>query len=66
MHKKFQATQKKKIAYIGDDLENDILPAIKFGMHAIWFKNNNSFISNLPIKDNIVIIDHLSELKDIF
>ncbi|MGI6476503.1 MAG: HAD family hydrolase [Defluviitoga tunisiensis] len=45
---------KEKIAYIGDDLENDILPAIKFGMHAIWFKNNNSFISNLPIKDNIV------------
>lgn len=57
---------KEKIAYIGDDLENDILPAIKFGMQAIWFKNNNSFISNLPIKDNIVVIDHLSELKDIF
>jgi len=63
---KISGYSKEKIAYIGDDLENDILPAIKFGMNAIWFKNNNQLNSYLPIKDDILIINNLLELKKIF
>jgi len=57
---------KEEIAYVGDDLENDILPAKKFGMQAIWFKNNSSFNDYLSVEDDIIVINNLSELIEIF
>lgn len=60
------ARPKEEIVYVGDDLENDILPALKFGINAIWFKNHDVINSNLIDEKDIVKINHLSELKEFF
>ncbi|HBT51103.1 MAG TPA: noncanonical pyrimidine nucleotidase, YjjG family [Petrotoga sp.] len=55
---------KDEIVYIGDDFENDILPAIKCGIGAIWFKNHEG---SLETQENDVLsISKLIELKNIF
>jgi len=53
---------KDEIVYIGDDLENDILPAIKYGMGAIWFKNHNGSYEDPDM--NVLSISKLIELKN--
>jgi putative hydrolase of the HAD superfamily len=55
---------KEEILYIGDDLENDILPALKYGMKAIWFKNHQNKTEST--ENGILSINKLVELKNIF
>lgn len=43
---------------VGDTYEMDIEPALKIGMTAIWFTQQNS----IPHKENLFIISKLSEL----
>ncbi len=55
---------KDEIVYIGDDLENDILPAIKCGIGAIWFKNHEESLGTQ--EKDVLSISKLIELKNIF
>jgi len=45
--------------YVGDDLETDILPSNKIGMHSIWLNRKREPLE-LP---NIVMINSLKELR---
>jgi putative hydrolase of the HAD superfamily len=52
---------------IGDSLENDIIPAIKFGMSAIWSKEfiSDAETTNLAKNLDFISIAHLDEIKGI-
>jgi putative hydrolase of the HAD superfamily len=55
---------KDEIVYIGDDFENDILPAIRCGIGAIWFKNHEDSLETQ--ETDVLSISKLIELKNIF
>lgn len=53
--------QASESVMIGDDLNNDILPAIEIGMHAIWLTND----IQKKMDNEFLSITHLNQLRNL-
>jgi HAD superfamily hydrolase (TIGR01549 family) len=53
------------VAYVGDRVDNDVLPTIAAGMRAVWLRRGPwGFIQELPAGTPALVVDSLDELAD--
>lgn len=53
----------RNVAYVGDRLDNDVLPAIAAGMRAVWLRRGPwGFIAEGPPPDGTLVVWSLSEM----
>jgi HAD superfamily hydrolase (TIGR01549 family) len=53
------------VAYVGDRLDNDVLPAVAAGMRAVWLRRGPwAYIATDPPPRGTLVIDSLSELVE--
>lgn len=53
------------VAYVGDRVDNDILPTVEAGMRAIWIRRGPwGVIQSLPPGTRALVVDSLDELAD--
>ena len=53
------------VAYVGDRVDNDILPPIAAGMRAVWIRRGPwGVIQSLPAGTPALVVDSLDELAD--
>jgi HAD superfamily hydrolase (TIGR01549 family) len=53
------------VAYVGDRVDNDVLPTIAAGMRAVWLRRGPwGFIQSLPSGTPALVVDSLDELAD--
>jgi len=55
------------VAYVGDRVDNDVLPSLAAGMHPVWIRRGPwGFIQELPdeAREATTVVDSLTELVD--
>jgi HAD superfamily hydrolase (TIGR01549 family) len=53
------------VAYVGDRVDNDVLPARRAGMRPVWLRRGPwGYIQSLPDVDGVLVIGTLTELVD--
>jgi HAD superfamily hydrolase (TIGR01549 family) len=53
------------VAYVGDRVDNDVLPTIAAGMRAVWIRRGPwGVIQTLPPETPALVVDSLDELAD--
>lgn len=53
------------VAYVGDRVDNDILPARRAGMRPVWLRRGPwGFIQSLPDPARVLVVETLTELID--
>lgn len=53
------------VAYVGDRIDNDVVPALAAGMRAVWLRRGPWGVLNpAPVPDGALVIDSLAELVD--
>jgi FMN phosphatase YigB (HAD superfamily) len=53
------------VAYVGDRVDNDILPARRAGMRPVWLRRGPwGFIQSLPDPAGVLVVETLTELID--
>jgi HAD superfamily hydrolase (TIGR01549 family) len=53
------------VAYVGDRVDNDVLPTLAAGMRAVWLRRGPwGFIQELPAGTPAMVVDSLDELAD--
>jgi FMN phosphatase YigB (HAD superfamily) len=53
------------VAYVGDRVDNDVLPTIAAGIRAVWLRRGPwGVIQSLPAGTPALVVDTLDELAD--